>query len=168
MGPPKSNDYWACEDSLGYLARLIFRSFSMLREKRTIGHGISAGQWAFLRQLWREDGISQSELSRRLALRDATTAVTLRGMEAAGLVRRRVNRCDRRETLVFLTPRARSLKIILLPIAADVQLLATRDFSNEEVEALRRLLVRVIQNLSYENADIGSCVSKIGRRDQGS
>ena len=143
--------YWAFEDSLGYLARLVFRSFSMLREQRTREHGISAGQWAFLRQLWREDGISQRELSRRLAMRDATTAVTLRGMERAGLVDRRVNCCDRREILVFLTSYAKSLEQILLPVTAEVQSHATRNFSDEEVETLRRLLICVIENISREN-----------------
>ena len=143
--------YWAFEDSLGYLARLVFRSFSMLREQRTREHGISAGQWAFLRQLWREDGISQRELSRRLAMRDATTAVTLRGMERAGLVDRRVNCCDRREILVFLTPYAKSLEQILLPVTAEVQSHATRNFSDEEVETLRRLLICVIENISRED-----------------
>ena len=143
--------YWAFEDSLGYLARLVFRSFSMLREQRTREHGISAGQWAFLRQLWREDGISQRELSRRLAMRDATTAVTLRGMERAGLVDRRMNCCDRREILVFLTPYAKSLEQILLPVTAEVQSHATRNFSDEEVETLRRLLICVIENISRED-----------------
>jgi len=152
MGPR----YWAFEDSLGYLARLVFRSFSMLREQRTREHGISAGQWAFLRQLWHEDGISQRELSGRLAMRDSTTAVTLRGMERAALVQRRVNCCDRREILVFLTPYARSLESILLPVTADVQSHATRNFSDEEVEALRGLLIRVIDNLSREDQDARS------------
>lgn len=151
MRPSNEANYWAFDDSLGYLARLIFRSFSLLREKGTRDHGISAGQWTFLRQLWREDGISQSELSRRLAMRDATTAVALRGMEGAELVRRRVNGRDRRETLVFLTPRAKLLKSVLLPITAEVQSRATRDFSHEEVETLRRLLIRVIENLSDED-----------------
>lgn len=147
--------YWAFEDSLGYLARMVFRSFSVLREQRTREHGVSAGQWAFLRQLWREDGISQRELSRRLAMRDATTVVTLRGMERAALVHRRVNRCDRRETLVFLTPHARSLEKVLLPVAADVQLQATRNFSVEEIETLRSLLIRVIENLSHDDSFSG-------------
>ncbi len=141
-------DYWAFDDSIGYLARLIFRSFSRLREHQTREYGISSGQWTFLRQLWREDGISQRELSRRIAMRDATTAVSLRTLERAGLVRRDVNRSDRREILVHLTPRGRSLEKQLLPVTAEIQVLATRSLSDAEVDTLRLLMLRVIDNLA--------------------
>ena len=153
---PGKGDYWAFEDSLGYLARLIFRYFSQIRETRTLDHGVSAGLWTFLRQLWRGDGISQRELSRRLAMRDATTAVALRGLETASLVCRRVNRRDRRETLVYLTPRAWALRPLLLPVSKEVQLLALRGFSDEEVAKLRGLMLRVIENLASEDTDLGS------------
>src|SRR3546814_20201808 len=39
------------ENSIGYLARVVFRSFSRLLERRTLTHDVSAGQWRFLRQL---------------------------------------------------------------------------------------------------------------------
>jgi DNA-binding MarR family transcriptional regulator len=144
--------YWAIEDSLGHLARLIFRSFSMLRDAQTRAHGVSSGHWTFLRQLWREDGLSQHELSRRLVMQDATTTVALRGLEKQGLIHRHVNRRDRRETLVYLTPRARELASTLLPVTGDVQALATRGFTPDEVRALRSLLCRIIVNLVEEEA----------------
>lgn len=152
--PRAIQEYWAFDDSLGYLARLIFRSFASLRERHTLEHGISSGQWTFLRQLWREDGISQRELSRRLAMRDATTAVTLRALEQAGLVRRRVNLRDRREILVNLTPLAQCLEPILLPATAEIHGLATRGFSDAEVDTLRGLLRRVIDNLARADPEL--------------
>ena len=147
-------NYWAFDDSIGYLARLIFRSFSGLRERHTREYGISSGQWTFLRQLWRDDGISQRELSRRLAMRDATTAGTLRALERAGLVRRAVNRRDRREILVHLTPHARRLEKLLMPRTAEIQALATQDLSDTEVETLRRLLFHVIDNLASADPEL--------------
>ena len=147
-------DHWAFDDSIGYLARLIFRSFSSLREQRTREYGISSGQWTFLRQLWREDGISQRQLSRRLAMRDATTAVTLRTLEQAGLVRRGINHRDRREMLVSLTTRARRIEPPLLRATAEIQTSATRDFSSAEVDMLRLLLCRVIENLARADPEL--------------
>ncbi|WP_231732617.1 MULTISPECIES: MarR family winged helix-turn-helix transcriptional regulator [unclassified Sphingopyxis] len=149
-----AGNYWAFDDSLGYLARLIFRSFSRLREQHTREYDISSGQWTFLRQLWRDDGISQRELSRRLAMRDATTAVTLRALERAGLVRRAVNRRDRREILVHLTPHARRLEKLLMPRTAKIQALATQNLSDAEVETLRRLLLHVIDNLASADPEL--------------
>lgn len=149
-------DYWAFDDSIGYLARLIFRSFSRLREHQTREYGISSGQWTFLRQLWREDGISQRELSRRIAMRDATTAVSLRTLERAGLVRRDVNRSDRREILVHLTPRGRSLEEQLMPVTAEIHAHATRNMSDAEVDALGRLMLHVIANLAAADPELRS------------
>src|SRR3546814_3658756 len=51
------------ENSIGYLARIVFRSFSRLLERSTLEHDVSAGQWRFLRQLWREDGRSEEHTS---------------------------------------------------------------------------------------------------------
>ncbi len=147
-------DYWAFDDSIGYLARLIFRSFSRLREQHTRKYGISSGQWTFLRQLWREDGISQRELSRRIAMRDATTAVSLRTLERAGLVRRDINRRDRREILVHLTPRGRSLEKQLMPVTAEIHARATRDMSDAEVDTLGRLMLHVIANLASADPEL--------------
>ena len=69
------------ENSIGYLARVVFRSFSRLLERGTLTYDVSAGQWRFLRQLWREDGITQRELSERVGMREPTTVVALKGLE---------------------------------------------------------------------------------------
>src|SRR3546814_8561748 len=76
------------ENSIGYLARIVFRSFSRLLERSTLEHDVSAGQWRFLRQLWREDGITQRELSERVGMREPTTVVALKGWRKPASSRR--------------------------------------------------------------------------------
>jgi hypothetical protein len=51
--------------SLGYLVRDANRAFQRLLERRISPHGVTRGQWYFLRVLWEEDGLSQRELSAR-------------------------------------------------------------------------------------------------------
>lgn len=143
-------DYWALENSIGYLARVAFRSFSALLERRTLEHEVSAGQWRFLRQLWREDGITQRELSTRVGMREPTTVVALKGLEKSGLVRREASTIDRRKVHVFLTPKAKQLEAVLTPMSTEVHELATRGFSDDEIDTLRDLLRRVIDNLAEE------------------
>src|SRR3546814_4155790 len=65
---------------------------------------VSAGQWRFLRQLWREDGITQRELSERVGMREPTTVVALKGLEKAGFITRKKTAEDRRKTFIHLTP----------------------------------------------------------------
>ena len=149
-------DYWALENSIGYLARVAFRSFSSVLERRTLEHEVSAGQWRFLRQLWRGDGITQRELSARVGMREPTTVVTLKGLEKAGLVRRETSEVDRRKIHVYLTPLAKELESVLTPMSNEVHELATKGFSDEEIDTLRILLRRVIDNLSDEMERVGA------------
>ncbi len=149
--PRKPAEYYKNpENSIGYLTRIVFRNFSRLLERHTLQHEISAGQWRFLRQLWIEDGITQRELSERVGMREPTTVVALKGLEAAKLVRREKSKTDRRKIHIYLTPFAKSLEAELAPLNAAVHAVATAGMSDEEVETLRALLRRVIANLTEE------------------
>lgn len=142
------------ENSIGYLARILFRSFSRLLEQGTLTQDVSAGQWRFLRQLWRGDGITQRELSARVSMREPTTVVAVKGLEKAGLITRRKTRDDRRKTFIYLTERGRALELILAPFNAEIHELATRGMSDAEVEALQQLMRRAIDNLAEANAEL--------------
>lgn len=139
------------DNSIGYLARILFRSFSRILERGTMEYDVSAGQWRFLRQLWREDGITQRELSERIGMREPTTVVALKGLEKSGLILRKKTEEDRRKTYIYLTPYAKKLELILAPINAELHEVATRGLSDEEVEILQSLMRRVIDNLAEES-----------------
>lgn len=139
--------------SLGYLTRIAFRNFSRALEKRTMLHGVTSGQWRFLRVLWIEDGITQRELSHRVGLQQPTTVSALKGLEKAGLVHRWQSPDDRRKLHVYLTPRARQLRPLLAPFVAEVNEMATRGMTPEEARILRSLLRKTIDNLS-EDIDV--------------
>ncbi len=134
-------------EGLHDLARLAFRSFRRRMEREMVAHGVSPGQWRFLRQLWHDNGICQRQLAERLALSEATATVTLRELEKKKLIERRRNAGNRRELLVFLTPGGRALQDVLLPITRDVHILATQEMSAVEVTTLARLLHRLVANL---------------------
>lgn len=138
------------ENSIGYLARVVFRSFSRLLERRTLTYDVSAGQWRFLRQLWLEDGITQRELSERVGMREPTTVVALKKLEEAGLITRKKTNDDRRKTFIYLTPHAKKLELILAPMNAEIHEIATNGLTDKEVEVLQQLMRRVIDNLADE------------------
>ncbi|UKK85593.1 MarR family transcriptional regulator [Sphingopyxis sp. BSN-002] len=144
------------ENSIGYLARIVFRSFSRLLERGTLTHDVSAGQWRFLRQLWREDGITQRELSERVGMREPTTVVALKGLEKAGFITRKKTEDDRRKTFIYLTPHAKKLELVLAPMNAEVHEVATRGMTDAEVETLQKLMRRVIDNLADETAKLST------------
>jgi DNA-binding MarR family transcriptional regulator len=137
-------------NSIGYLTRIAFRAFSRALEVRTAPHGVSSGQWRFLRVLWREDGLTQRELSRRVGMREPTTVIALKSLERSGFVTREKNVEDRRKVHVFLTPEAKALQPVLLPAVAEVNRVAIAGLSKDEVAVLRKALIQVGRNLAAD------------------
>jgi DNA-binding MarR family transcriptional regulator len=139
--------------SFGQVARLTFRAFARSLEQRIMNHGVTIGQWRFLRELWREDGITQRELSERLSMREPSTVAAVRSLEAAGLVRRVRDDCDRRKIRIHLTPQARRLREPLLGHVRDVNLIATEGVPRKDLETTRRVLLQLMANLNAAGAN---------------
>src|SRR6201991_811541 len=97
-------------ESNGYLVRDAHRAFQRLLERRIAPHGVTRGQWYFLRVLWIEDGLSQRELSARVGMMEPTTVIALRSMEKAGLIRRVRSSEDKRVANVWLTAKAKRVR----------------------------------------------------------
>lgn len=98
------------------LLRDAHRTVARALSTKIAPHGVSIGQWHFLRALWEEDGMTQRELSHRVGMMEPTTVTALNGMERRGLVKRVRNPRDRRKLNVYLTDSGRALKAQLLPI----------------------------------------------------
>jgi MarR family transcriptional regulator, organic hydroperoxide resistance regulator len=134
-------------ESDGYLVRDAHRAFQRLLERRIAPHGVTRGQWYFLRVLWTEDGLSQRELSERVGMMEPTTVIALRSMEKAGLIRRVRSVEDRRVTHVRLTPKAKRMRDGLLELARDINAQAEQRISQEDIAVFRRVIMRMTANL---------------------
>jgi DNA-binding MarR family transcriptional regulator len=137
-------------NSIGYLTRIAFRAFSRALEVRTSPHGVSSGQWRFLRVLWREEGLTQRELSRRVGMREPTTVIALKSLERSGFIKRHKSMEDRRKVHVFLTDEAKALQPVLLPAVAEVNRIALEGLTEAEVGVLRKALNQVARNLATD------------------
>jgi DNA-binding MarR family transcriptional regulator len=142
-------------DSLGYLVNYAARAFARELAARLSVHGVRVAQWAVLMFLWAEDGVSQRELSRRVAIEDATMVRTIDRMERDGLVRRERNARDRRQIKVFLTEKGSSVRDVLVPEAIAVNEKAARLFTKEETRQFRYLLRRVVDALTDSPSSTG-------------
>ncbi len=157
--PANTNDV-AMEDgfygdranSLGYLTRIAFRSFSRSLERRTLALGVSLGQWPFLRVLWQEEGMTQRELSRRVAMQEPTTVSALNSLEKSGLVRREPSTEDRRKTHIFLTARGHELRREMLACVTEVNEIAAHGIDAEDMATLRRVLASISENLARDDS----------------
>jgi len=136
------------EQSLGYLMNYVAKLFARAHATSLEQHGVTIGQWAVLMFLWANDGLTQTELSRHVAIEDATMVRTIDRMERDGLVRRVRNTHDRRQLNIFLTDKGRSLRDLLVPCALAVNAAAMRDFSEAEQQQLQAFLHRMIAALA--------------------
>jgi DNA-binding MarR family transcriptional regulator len=134
-------------ESAGYLVRDAHRAYQRLLEKRIGQHGVTRGQWYFLRVLWDEDGLSQRELSARVGMMEPTTVIALRSMEKSGLIRRVRSADDRRKAQVWLTPKAKRLRERLLLIARGITEDANSGIDREELAVFQRVIARMTANL---------------------
>ena len=142
----RTGDFPPAESS-GYLVRDSHRAFQRLLERRIAPHGVTRGQWYFLRVLWTEDGVSQRELSERVGMMEPTTVIALRSMEKAGLIRRVRSTDDKRKAQVWLTPKAKRMRAELLKVARAITEEAEDGIAREELAVLRRVLPRMTANL---------------------
>lgn len=134
-------------DSLGYQIRTTHRLFQRALQVEIEPHGVTLGMWYFLRVLWSEDGITQSELSQRVGTMEPTTLSAIRDMERDGLVRRTPHAEDRRKINIFLTEKGHALRECLLPIAQQVIDAAAAGLTRRETAMLIALLRAMQTNL---------------------
>lgn len=108
--------------------------------------GLTYPQYLVLLVLWETDGITVSEIGRRLRLDSGTLTPVLKRLEVAGFLVRSRRRSDEREVEIALTPRGQGLRAEAGAVRASV--MCQLNMSEPEVQAMRADLNALIENLS--------------------
>lgn len=140
-------------DSIGFQIRHTHRLLQRYLQMQIEPHGITLGMWYFLRVLWVEDGLTQSELSQKVGTMEPTTLVAIKAMVASGLVERRRNSKDGRKLNIFLTKKGKSLREEWIPKAMQVNAVATRGFSEDDRKQLSVYLGKIYANIASQIDD---------------
>lgn len=106
-------------------------------------YGITPVQSALLLLLFEVDGQHSSELGERMRLDSATMTGLLDRLMKQGLIERRSSKKDRRINHIYLTERGRELHTILEPKIMEVNEAILAEFSNEEAEQLKKMLMTI-------------------------
>jgi len=139
------------EDRLSQLVRDASRAFTRSIQDRLALHGIPYSYWAFLRVLWKADGITQKELSDRAGLMANTTLSTIRTMEAEGLIVRRQLPSNKKNVYVHLTREGRALQKKLLPVVDEPNLLCMQGLKRSDIQIARKVLMAVTARLNEDD-----------------
>jgi DNA-binding MarR family transcriptional regulator len=110
--------------------------------------GLYRGQPFLLAVLWDKEGVTHSELARRIHVSPATVTNMIKRMEKAGLVERRPDAEDQRVSHVHLTDAGRAIRERVEAQWQEIEARVFGSFSEQEQAMLRALLGRVREELA--------------------
>ncbi len=110
--------------------------------------GLYQGQPPLLRQLWEQEGLTQSELAARLKITPATVTKMLQRMEKTGFIRRCPDAGDQRISRVYLTDAGRAIQQRVEEVFRTLEAETFANLTLEESLLLRRLLLQLRENLT--------------------
>jgi len=112
--------------------------------------GLHSGQAFVLRALWKEDGLTHSDLAERLHRSPSAITKTVQRLEKAGFAGRRPDGHDERVSRVYLTEAGCEIRPAAEAVwnQLDQQLFA--GFNPEELASFANFLTRVCDNITNQ------------------
>lgn len=135
-------------ESINFLLSMICRAQRSKMSEALTEIGLYAGQEMFLWHLWRQDGLTQSQMVERMCVQPPTVSKMLDRLERTGLVERRPDSEDSRISRVYLTEQGHRSQRAVRDIWTDLEQRITEGLNVEERIVLRRLLLHVHGNLT--------------------
>ena len=131
----------------GFLINDVARLMRTTYDRRVRELGLTRSQWWVLTLLFRNDGVTQSELAELLEIERPTLGRLLDRLEAKGWVRREHDSRDRRAWRVHLTEAVEPAMRKLRKVASELRSDALAGLSAQERERFIDTLLAVKANL---------------------
>lgn len=136
---------------IGKLLRRSHLAFSKIFRERLKEHGVSFSEFVHLERLWYDDGLNQTELSRRVGIETASSTTVLDALEKRGYIRRERDPRDRRNIRVFLQPAGAEIEAKLLECAAGINAIAREGLNKADIAEFFRIMSVIAGNLEAHN-----------------
>ena len=138
--------------NFGFILNDVARLMRTTFDRRVKALGLTRSQWWVLNHLFRNDGVTQSELADILEVEKATLGRLLDRMEQKGWIRREGHAGDRRAKRVFLTEEVEPAINTMRSAAADVRRDALSGLSASQQEQFVDALLAIKGNLSKQDS----------------
>jgi DNA-binding MarR family transcriptional regulator len=119
--------------------------------------GLYHGQPPMLRALWKQEGLTHSELAASLHVQPATMTKMVKRMEKAGFIERRSDPDDHRVSRVYLTDNGHAVQAQVKQVWRTLEDETFDGFTMEERVLLRRFFLQVRENLLQVISDKAQC-----------
>lgn len=117
------------------------------------GLDISGGQGRILFVLWKKDSLTISEISKFTSLAINTVSIVINGMVEKGIVERKINPANRRQTIISLTEYAKSMEYKYEEVSQRMNTLFYTGFTIEQKDVFENCLEHIIQTLLQYEAE---------------
>ena len=123
--------------ALDSIANIEFRDIELAR-----------GQYLYLVRIAENPGIIQEELSELLKVDRSTIARSVKKLEAKGLVQQKAAKDNKKNKEWFVTEKGEKLYPLILAENDYSEETSLQGFSQAEVQALEKMLIRVRENIT--------------------
>ena len=116
-------------------------------------HGIrelNPAQGRIVYELWKQDGITQTELATRTKLDKSTLALMLDRLEDQGHILRRADSADGRRRLVELTDKNRAMHAAYAAASQDMAAVFYKNLTDRQIEQFESTLRVIMGNLEEQ------------------
>lgn len=144
--------------NFGFILHDVARLLRTTYDRRMKTLGLTRSQWWVLTHLYRNDGVTQSELADILEIEKPTLGRLLDRLEANGWVQRKEHTEDRRAKRVFLTDEVEPALKAMRAAAAEMRRDALAGLTSEAQTQFVDTLIAVKANLG----DVDNGVSRNG------
>ncbi|CAN5442886.1 MarR family winged helix-turn-helix transcriptional regulator [soil metagenome] len=142
------------EETISYLLAQVCKAHRAAANEVLSETGLHVGQDLMLYSLWKECGLTQSDLAKQLCVEAPTVTKMLQRMERAELIERCVDTEDGRVSRVHITEKGRALKTTIEQAWQQLEAKTLANFTLEERLLLRRMLMHMYDNLAAEHASL--------------
>jgi DNA-binding MarR family transcriptional regulator len=133
-------------NSLSRWISLLYRYSHIYIGRQLSNYDISNGQYIFLNALYKQDGISQEEISDYLKIDKGTTAKVIMQLEKEAYIIRRVDETDKRSKKVFLTEKGLKIKPIVRKTLENWTDALWIGFTEDEKKLTLKMIERIANN----------------------
>jgi DNA-binding MarR family transcriptional regulator len=144
-------------ESLHFVFSKVMRTHYHKMHQLLQDQEVYPGQPPLLFALTRKDGQSQKELAEKMQITPATITVMLNRMVKTGLVERRADEKDQRVSRVYLTDKGRAAQVEVKETFKQMDARCFADFQEEDRVLLRRLMLKVYDNLMKDTDPNSHC-----------
>lgn len=123
--------------------RLLIKKANELLKPYQITHAYTY----FLMELYHQDGLTQSDMHKRIGIEQPTAVRTLDRMERDGFILRKPSPSDRRVMLIYLTEKANDCRKAINICSKQLNDIALKGFNEEEKSNFNHLINRLNHNL---------------------